>query len=75
MATKRSQNHKYLVTVKKRYHHMGWHFGIGDKARGRAIIKAKDYEIRYNWKKWDKQHPDLVLANVLQKIGDGSNGN
>ena len=54
---------------------MGWHFGIGDKARWRAINKAKDYEIRYNWKKWDEQHPDLVLSNAIQKLKGGNNGN
>lgn len=68
MATKRSQSHQYLVTVQKRYHHMHWHFGIGDKARWRAINRAKDYEISYNWQKWDEQHPELSLANAIQKL-------
>lgn len=79
MATKRSQYHKYLVTIQKRYHHMYWHFGIGDKVRWRAINKAKDYEISYNWRKWDEQHPELSLANAIQKLRSkpkgGNNGN
>lgn len=54
---------------------MGWHFGIGDKARWRAINRAKDYEISYNWLKWDEQHPDLALSNAIQKLRGEDNGN
>ena len=75
MATRRSQFHQYLVTIQKRYHHMYWHFGIDDKARWRAINKVKDYEIRYNWRKWDEQHPELDLAKAIQKRMVKANGN
>lgn len=54
---------------------MYWHFGIGDKARWRAINRAKDYEISYNWRKWDEQHPELDLAKAIQKRMVKANGN